>query len=806
MDTLIQDMRYGIRMLAKSPGFTLVAVITIALGIGANTTIFSTINAVVLQPFSFPNQDRLVMLWEHNPEVGIIRGSVAPGNFAEWREQARSFDQLVAISQNYFDLTEGDQPERFAGYRVSANFFDVLGATAALGRTFNPEEDQPGQNQVVVLKHSLWQNRFGSDPDIIDKTITLNGKSFSVIGVMAEDFNFPFNGGEMWSPVALDPKEQTDRGSHYLQVLGLLKRGVTIEQASQDMNRIALRAGELYPDTNSGRGVYVISMVKDASRGARLYSPVLVAAVGFVLLIACANVANLLLVRAAGRHKEIAIRLAMGAGRARLIRQLLTESLLLALLGGALGLLLSVWGIDALAKGIPENFSKFIPGWQHMKLDRTALLFTLVVSVLTGLIFGLVPALQASKTNFNETLKEGGKSSSGKGARNRARSALVVSEIALSLILLIGAGLMVRSFVELMRSDFGINPTNALTMQVSLSDEKYSTYQQRILFYDQLLARISQLPGVTKAGAVGILPMSGNNNSRSILSIGQTLFSKDKQPLTNYNTATPDYFEAVGTKLLKGRAFTSTDRTGSPRVALVNEAFANRFFTNQEAIGQQFKIDSSAAIEIIGIVANIMNDDLDDKAEPYIYMPYGQDSWRSMFIVIRASGDPTELVSAVRSEVSALDKTPPVFNVKMLGRAIDERMSPKRLATLVLAFFAVLALVLAAVGIYAVMSYAVTQRTHEIGIRMALGAQQRDVLRLILGQGAKLALLGLGAGAVVALLLTRLMASLLYGVSATDPLTFGAVAIVLLGVAVTACYIPARRAMRVDPMVALRHE
>jgi putative ABC transport system permease protein len=806
MDALVQDLRYAIRMLAKSPGFTLVAVITIALGIGANTTIFSTINAVVLQPFYFPNQDRLVMLWEHNAEVGIIRGSVAPGNFADWREQTRSFDQMTAISQNYFDLTEGDQPERFAGYRVSANFFDMLGASAALGRTFTPEEDQPGQNQVVVLKHSIWRNRFASDPDIINKTITLNGKSFSVIGVMAEDFNFPFNGGEMWSPVALDAKERTDRASHYLQVLGLVKRGVTIEQASQDMNSIASRAGELYPDTNSGKGVYVISMIKDATRGARMYSPVLIAAVSFVLLIACANVANLLLVRAAGRHKEIAIRLAMGAGRMRLIRQLLTESLLLALLGGALGLLLSVWGIDALARGIPESFSKFIPGWQNMKLDQTALLFTGVISVVTGLTFGLVPALQASKTNFNETLKEGGKSSSGKGARNRARNVLVVSEIALSLVLLIGAGLMVRSFVELIRSDFGIDPANVLSMQISLPGEKYSPYRQRTIFYDQLISRISQLPGVTKAGAVGILPMSGNNSSRSILSIGQTVFSKDKQPLTNYNTATPEYFEAVGTQLLKGRPFTEADRADGQRVALVNEAFANRFFANQEAVGQQFKLDPNAQTEIVGVVANTMNDDLDNKAEPYIYVPYGQDSWRSMFLVIRAGGDPSQLASAVRSEVSALDKTPPLFNVKTLGRAIDERMSPKRIAALVLAFFAVLALLLAAVGIYSVMSYAVTQRTHEIGIRMALGARPQDIFKLVVGQGVILTTAGLLIGLAGGFLMTRAMAKILYGVTASDPLTFIGVSLVLASVAMLACYLPARKATKVDPMVALRYE
>ena len=806
MDTLIQDLRYAIRMLLKSPGFTLVAVITMGLGIGANTTIFSSFNAVVFNPFSFPNQDRLVMLWERNLEVGIVRGSVSPGNFADWREQNQSCEQLAAISQNYFDLTEGDQPERFAGYMVSANFFDILGVKAAYGRAFRPEEEQPGQNQVVVLKYSLWQNRFGGDESVIDKTVFINGKPFTVIGVMPQGFNFPFNGGEMWSPLAFDPKDRINRANHFLQVLGMLKPGVTIEQAAQDLNAIAARAAQQHPDTNSGRSAHVVSMTKDAVRGASMYSPILMASVGFVLLIACANVANLLLVRASSRQKEIAIRLAMGAGRIRLIRQLLTESLLLALLGGVVGLLLSVWGIDGLSKAIPQGFSKFIPGWQNLGLDKTALAFTVIVSVVTGLIFGLVPALQATKTNFNEALKEGGKGSSGKGSRNRARSALVVLEIASSLVLLIGAGLMVRSFVELLRSDYGINPTNVLTMQVSLPNEKYSPYQQRINFYEDLLGRISALPGVSKAGAVGNLPMGGSNNSRNILSVGQTVYSKDKQPLTNFNSATPEYFEAVGTPLRKGRVFTEADRADAPRVALVNEAFVSRFIRQQEPIGQQFKIDEGKPFEIVGVVANVMNDDFDNIAEPGMFVPYAQEPWRSVVLVIRASADPTQLASAVRSEVSAIDKTPPVFNIKTLEQAIDERLSPKRLATFLIGLFAILALVLAAVGIYAVMSYAVSQRSHEIGIRMALGAQPRDIFKLVVGQGLMMTMIGLMIGLALAFVMTRAMAKILYGVTASDPVTFMGVSLLLASVALLACYIPARRATRVDPMIVLRYE
>jgi putative ABC transport system permease protein len=444
------------------------------LGIGVNTTIFSAIDATLFHPFSFANEQRLIMVWERNPEAGYQRSSVAPGNFWDWREQNRTLDDLVAITQHSFDLTEGDQPERFSGYEASAGFFDALGVKALYGRTFTPEEGQPGNDQVVVLKNTLWQRRFGGDPNIVGRTITLNRKNFTVIGVMPEGFNFPFNGGELWAPMVFHPQAASNRGSHFLQAMGLLKAGVTLEQARDDLAAIAARAAEQFPQTNSGITVNVLSITQDATRGSRMYGPVMLGAVGFVLLIACANVANLMLVRGAGRQKEIAIRLAMGASRWRLIRQLLTESLMLSFAGGALGILLSVWGIRGLARSIPDEFSRFIPGWHNLGINRTAFLFTLVVSVLSGLLFGLVPAIQSTKTNFNEALKEGGKGSSGKASRNRVRSAMVISEVALSLVLLIGSGLMIRSFVEMLRSDFGVDPANVLTIEVSLPNERYT--------------------------------------------------------------------------------------------------------------------------------------------------------------------------------------------------------------------------------------------------------------------------------------------------------------------------------------------
>ena len=805
MESLLKDISYAFRLLVRTPGFTAVALLTIAVGIAANTTIFSGVDATMFHPFSFPNQDRLVMVWERNIELGFNRSSVAPANANDWREQNQTLEQVIPISVRPFDLTERDEPERFMGYRVGSRFFDTLGATALYGRTFAPDEDQPGRQSVVVLKHTLWQRRFGGDPNIVNQTLTFNGQSFTVIGVMPPDFNYPFNGGEMWTPFVFDDQTLKERGSHYIQVMALLKPGVTIEQARQDLNGIAARAAAQFPETNAGRGVNVVSLTVDATRGSRMYAPITLGAVGFVLLIACANVANLLLVRGSSRQKEIAIRLAMGASRWRLMRQLLTESLLLSLIGGALGLLASVWGIRALSRAIPEEFSKYIPGWHNLVINRTAFFFTLIVSVICGLLFGLIPAIQTTKTNFNEALKEGGRGTPGKSSRNRARNVLVVAEMVLSVVLLIGAGLMIRSFVELLRSDFGVDPTNVLTMQISLSNDYYAKNEVRINSYNQLLRRIEALPGVARAGATGILPMNGTTNGHSLERIGDTVFVQGKQPSVLYAPVTPGYLEAIGTKLIKGRNFTDQDREGTTRVALVNEVFVKRYLNGQDPIGRTFKEPGRQPIEIVGVTADVMNEDFDERRDEQYYVPYAQDPWYSVYLIVRGSNAGT-LASAVRGEVSALDKTLPVFSVKPMVQVIDERMSPKRLVTYLFGGFAVMALLLAAVGLYAVMSYAVSQRTHEIGVRMALGARPGDIFRLVIWHGLMLTLIGISIGLPAAFAMTRAMSGMLYGVTATDPVTFIGISLLLGGVAMLACYVPTRRATRVDPMIALRYE
>jgi len=808
MNAFWQDLRYGARILLKAPSYTLIAALAIALGIGAVTTIFSAADATMLRPFSFPNQNRLVMLFERKPEAGITRAKVSPGNVIALGEQSRTLQEVVVIRNRDYTLTGEGPPERYTSYGVSAGFFDALGAQPQLGRTFRRGEDEEGSAQVVVLRHAFWQTRFGGDPKVVGKQIMLDDKPFEVIGVMPKDFEFPYGGGEMWTPFVIEPRMKQDHGNHYLLAMALLKPGATIAQANEELGAISGRIQRQFPDQETGHIAYVEGVNEYFTRGVRVAMPALIGAAIFVLLIACSNVANLLLARAATRRKEMAVRLAMGATRRRVMRQLLTESVMLATFGGALGCLMAAWGVEALFKVIPEGMAKYIPGMNRAGLSYAALFFTAAVSILTGVLFGLAPAWQAAKTNLNETLKEGGdKSAPGKNGRSLLRNGLVVSQLAIATVLVIGAGVFVRSFIEILRADLGIKPDQVVTMSLTLPRDKYPEEQRRREFFRQLIQRIEALPGVTAVGGVDMAPMIGGHNWSVFQIVGQPAFEKGEESRTEVRVATPGYFAAIGTELRKGRLFNARDDAQAPHVVLVNEAFAARYLKGSDAVGRQLRFGDAKAApsEIIGVVASVMNEDMDGMEEPGVYFPFAQiPALRTL--VIRAPGVHTRIAPAVREILAALDPRLPLSEVKAMEQIVYERRSPKEVMMWALGAFAVMALLMAALGTYAVMAYAVARRTREIGVRMALGALPSDILKLVLRRGLSLALLGIGLGLAGAFAMTRALGGVLYKITVTDPLTFISVSLALALVASLACYLPARRAMKVDPMVALRCE
>jgi predicted permease len=812
MNTL-QDIRYALRMLLKRPSFTVIVVLTLALGIGANTTIFSAIDAVLLNPLPYKDPERLMVVWETNKQLGPEmwdRNEAAIGNFLDWRSRNQSFDQLGALFDTDMNLTGVGEPQRIKSVVATTNFFQVLGVQPMLGRSFSPESETPGSPFTAIISHELWQRQFGSDPGLINKSLTLNGHQVEVIGVMPPGFELQFPISvhvDMWVPFVIDVADPDyhDRRNNFLYAVGRLKPGVSQEQAQAEMKLIASQLQQQYPETNADRGVRVVPLHKQVVGNVESYLYMLFAAVGFLLLIACANVAGLLLARVTARQREVAVRMALGASRWRLIRQLLTESVILSAFSGLLGLLLAYAGVKLLVALTPSE----VPRLHEIGLHVPVFLWTLAISVVTGLLFGLAPALQASRPDLNSALKESSGRNPGSFQGSGLRNLLVVSEVAVALLLLVGAGLMTKSFLRLQQVDPGFDATNVVSMNIALPTSKYRA-QQLNNFYDQLFERIRNLPGVKSVGGINPLPLGGTNISLSVLDEGAPAVALTDRPSVGVRVVTPGYFQTMSIPILKGRAFTEQDRDNSPNVILVNEALASRFWPNQDAIGKRldFEEDSGKQVwrEIVGVVGNVKHKALATEVMPEAYFPYKQDPENFMGLVVRTASDPMSMIPAIRNQVLSIDKDQPVSDIMTMEQRLAKSVAASRFVMLLLGSFSVLALGLAAVGIYGVMSYLVTQRTQEIGVRMALGAQKRDVLKLVVRRGMVLAIIGTALGLVASLALTRLMRSLLFEVTPTDWLTFVITSVVLLTVALLACYIPARRATKVDPLVALRYE
>ncbi len=804
MNSLLQDLRFGLRMLVKKPAFTLIAIITLALGIGANAAIFSVVNAVLLRPLPYPNAERLMTIWEnHMRRDGPEREWTSPPGFEDWRDQAKSFDHVVALQGWGPTLTGQGDPEQLVGALVSHNTFEMLGVAPMLGRSFRPEEDQRGAEGVVIISHGLWQKRFGADPSLVGKTILLNGESRMVVGVMPAGFKFPIiANADVWRPIQPALNAGCQRGCITIRVMARLKPEATETQAQAELNTIAARIEQQFPDTNSKVGSTLIPLHEFLVGPVKPQMLALLVAVAFVLLIACANVANLLLARSAGRTTEIAIRASLGAGRWRIARQLLSESLLLAVIGGVVGLLLAYWLVDLLVSFSPQG----TPRLDEIGIDRRALGYTLAVTMLTGLLFGTAPVWQLFKTDLNQSLRDGGKGLKTAGS-GRALSLLVVAETALALMLLVGAGLLIRSFIQLQSVDPGFNPRNVLTAVVTLPQTGYPERNQIAPFYSQLLERIRTLPGVQSAAAVSSLPLAGFDTDASFVIEGRPAPQPDQQPVAWYSSATPGYFRTMGMRLIAGREFNERDNESSPKAVIISETMARRYFPNEDPVGKRLGNGRPDGWrEIVGVTADVKHFGLSQDARVSMFFPHRQIPARRMSIVTRTAADPSSLTSALRGAVAAMDKNLAVSNIIAMEEITAQSIGQERFTLLLLSIFAALALLLAMAGIYGVMSYAVAQRTREIGVRMALGAEAGNVLRLVIGQGMLLALIGVGIGLAGSLALSRLMKTMLFGVSATDPLTFIGVGALLALVALIACYVPARRASKVDPMIALRYE
>ncbi len=808
MQPLLQDLRYGARMLLKNPGFTAVAVITLALGIGANTAIFSVVNAVLLRPLPFKDPERLVWVWGTVPRLGQANHS--PVEFLAYQAQQTSFTEMAAYRNMPFTVTGGAEPEFVQGMIVSPNYFSLLGVPASRGRVFQPEDARPGAPRMAVVSYDLWQERYGGDPNLIGRSFTINGESATVIGVMPPSFQTNLSVKLWLSPRQAAPDYQMNyrgdtlamRENHYLRVMGRLKPGATIEQAQAELNAVAARLEREYPD-QAGHGARIVPLQELTVSDVRQTLLTLFGAVGMVLLIACANMTNLLLARATSRYREIAIRAAVGASRFSLIRQLLTESVLLSLAGGLAGWLLASWGVELLLSMSPDGALRL----HEAKLDTTVLFFTLSMSVAAGLIFGLAPALASSKTDLVSALKEGSRGASSGAGRNRLRQSLVVAEVALALVVLIGAGLLVGSFARLLAVKPGFDPNNLMTTWVSLTSERYGTVTANTRFIKELTASLEAILGVQGVAISNDFPIQGTDTSDYPEIEGRGAAPEDRT-LVGHHVINPRYFEAMGVRFVKGRAFTERDDANAPPVVIINEAMASRVWPNEEALGKRIRFGGPGMPwnEVVGVVANIKHDGLHLADSPHCYSPHLQQPWPFLAIAVRSQTDQAAALASIRQAVRKIDPNLPLVQPLAMEDRMERVLATRRLTLALFSLFAVVALALAAIGLYGVMSYGVAQRTQELGLRMALGATSRDTLKLIVGQGMKLVALGGALGVVAALAVSRLIAHLLFGVSATDPLTFAVIALLLAFVALLACYIPARRAAKVDPIVALRCE
>lgn len=797
MDTFWQDLRYGFRMLAKEPAFTAVAVVALALGIGANTAIFSVVNGVLLRPLPYPSPDRLVMVWDLQPPNEETPASYP--EFASWSEQKQLFDEAACYFNTSYTLTGGTLPEQVRGMRVSASLFTLMGTQPLLGRLLLPQDEQPDSERVVVISYGLWKRALGGDPNGVGRTLRLNDQIYTVVGVLPADFRFIRN-PEVWAGHRLDA-QRAPAGLHFLQVLARLRPGLSLAQARKEIEPVA---AQLQKEHSRNHRINLTGLREQIIGDSRTLLLILQCAVGFVLLIACANIANLLLARAADRRREIAVRLALGASKLRIVRQLLTEHLLLSLLGGAVGIALAKYGLRLLL-ALEQNT---IPRATEVNIDSRVLLFSVLIAIATGVIFGLAPALEAAKTTLSDTLKEGGRTGSGGSRRFRLRSALVISEVAISFVLLVGAGLLVASFVRLTHEDKGFDPSRVLTFEVSLPVAKYRGPQQQIAFFREALNRLRALPGVEEAGAINELPLGGGDVNGGFTIEGRPTGPRDPEPVSEKRMISAGYFATMRIPLLQGRFFNDRDREGAPQVAIVNEALARRYFPNEDPIGKRidFGWETTGSQEIVGVAGNVRGISLGQTAQPAIYLPFTQRATNDLVLLVRTTLDPSALVSAAREAISGVDQNQPISNIRTLEDVVYESAGKPRFRTFLFAVFASIALVLATIGLYGVMAFSVTQRTHEIGIRVALGAQGSDVLRMVVKEGMLLVIIGIVIGLAAAFAVTRVLASLLYGVTPTDPVTFVTLSLLMIGVALIACLLPARRALRVDPMVALRYE